>query len=78
MLCSVMDTCYVLPMSNADRDFAAEYLTARLAYQDKDANMTEQGKAHNRSERIATAAERAGVRIDCIGIDEAARVQVWG
>ncbi len=65
-------------MNNAADALAAEYRTARDAYQAKTATSAEIEAAVKLSRKIERAADRAGVRLDCIGIDEAARVQAWG
>lgn len=67
-------------MSNAaaPRDYAAEYRAARDAYQAQTATKPEIDAAVKLSRSIERAADKAGVRLDCIGIDEAARIQAWG
>lgn len=65
-------------MSTTTRDFTAEYRTARDAYQAQTATKAEIAAAVKLSRSIERAADKAGVRLDCIGIDEAARVAAWG
>lgn len=65
-------------MSTTTRDYAAEYLAARKAVRAPGIDITERGKAERAAGRIATAADRAGVRIDEIALDERARVELYG
>lgn len=69
-------------MSNAPaaapRDFAAEYLAARLAYRAPAATLDERGAASQLSDEILDAADEAGVRFDLVELDERARVQLYG
>lgn len=70
------ETCTVLFMTN--RDFDAEYRTARLAYQNPKATSAEIDAAVKESRKIERAADKANVHLDCIGIDEQARKEMWG
>jgi hypothetical protein len=60
-----------------NRDFSAEYLAARTAVRSA-ADLTARGKAEAQARRISNAADRAGVRIDEIELDEQARRALFG
>lgn len=64
--------------NTTDRDFAAEYLAARIDARSPDSTIADIAAAQRKAARIAKAAEKAGVRIDEIGLDEQARVTLYG
>jgi len=57
------------------RDYAAEYVAARLTAR-RAKTLNGSGDAIARAVRIARDAEKAGVRLDEIGLDEQARQQL--
>lgn len=59
-----------------NRAFAAEYLAARKDARSAD-DLAGRGKAEAKARRIASAADRAGVRIDEISLDEQARRELF-
>lgn len=65
-------------MGTATRDFAAEYLAARKESRRPGVTLSERGAAWRKSDNIARAARRAGVKIDECDLDEQARVELYG
>lgn len=63
--------------SSAARDYAAEYLAARIE-REQAKFITERGEAEAKCRKIDRAADRAGVYIDIVELGEQARLQVHG
>lgn len=61
----------------APRDFAAEYTAARTDARRPGATLAQRGEAQRAAAKIERAADRAGVRLDTIALDEAARVALY-
>jgi hypothetical protein len=59
------------------RDYAAEYRTARTDYRRPGATPEQQGVARKAGISVARAADRAGVDLDTITIDEEVRRSLY-
>lgn len=64
-------------MTTTTRDFAAEYFATCLDARRPGATLDDTSKARRKGARIANAADRAGVRIDEISLDEQARLELY-
>ncbi len=64
-------------MSTRTRDFAAEYFAARKDSRQPGATLTERSQAQRVAAKVARAAERAGVYIDEVELDEQARLELY-
>jgi hypothetical protein len=65
-------------MTNTTRDFAAEYIAARTDARRKGATISERAAAQKVAAKAATAARKAGVKLDEIALDEQARQNLYG